>query len=67
MEIRPIHKPQDIGANIRYAGTPMPYSFGKEEKQEKSVTVIDTSDMSRTIIPLKLLHKRTTLKGTYHG
>ena len=43
----------------------MPYSFGKEEKQEKSVTVIDTSDMSRTIIPLKLLHKRTTLKGTY--
>ena len=60
-----IHKPQDIGTNIRYAGTPMPYSFGKEEKQEKSVTVIDTSDMSRTIIPLKLLHKRTTLKGTY--
>ena len=42
----------------------MPYSFGREEKQEKSVTIIDTSDMSRRIVPLKLLHERNTLKGT---
>ena len=59
-----IHKPQDITDRIRYSGTPMPYSFGKEEKQEKSVTIIDTEDMSRSIVPLKLLHERNTLRGT---
>ena len=60
-----LHKPQDITDTIRYCGTPMPYSFGREETQEKSVTIIDTEDMSRTIVPLKLLHQRTTLKGTF--
>ena len=59
-----IHKPQDITDTIRYSGTPMPYSFGKEEKQEKSVTIIDTADMSRRIVPLKLMHQRNTLRGT---
>ena len=58
-----IHKPQDITETIRYCGTPMPYSFGKEETQEKSVTIIDTADMSRQIVPLKLLHERNTLRG----
>lgn len=60
-----IHKPQDVGENIRYSGSPMPYSFGKEEDQEKSVTIIDTSDMSRETVPVKPLHRRTTLTGTY--
>jgi exonuclease SbcD len=60
-----IHKPQDITDSIRYSGTPMPYSFGKEEVQEKSVTIIDVYDMSRQILPLKLLHERKTLRGTY--
>ncbi len=59
-----IHKPQDITDTVRYCGTPMPYSFGKEETQEKSVTIIDTADMSRKIVPLRLLHERTTIKGT---
>ncbi|MCQ2512346.1 MAG: exonuclease SbcCD subunit D [Lachnospiraceae bacterium] len=58
-----IHKPQDVSKTIRYSGTPMPYSFGKEENQEKSITVIDTADMSRTVVPLALLHKRTTFTG----
>ena len=60
-----IHKPQSITENIRYSGTPMPYSFGKEETQEKSVTIIDTADMSKKIIPLPLLHTRKTFTGTY--
>ena len=60
-----IHKPQDVADRIRYCGTPMPYSFGKEETQEKSVTLIDTEDMSRQIIPLKLLHERNTITGEY--
>lgn len=60
-----LHKPQDVAEHIRYSGTPLPYSFGKEETQEKSVTVLDTSDMSRKIIPLTLLHPRRTFAGTY--
>ena len=60
-----IHKPQNIQDNIRYCGTPMPYSFGKEEKHEKGVIILDTNDMSKEFVPLKLLHKRTTLTGAY--
>lgn len=59
-----IHKPQDVTDSIRYAGTPMPYSFGKEEKQEKSVTILNTESMELQIIPLPLLHQRTTITGT---
>ena len=59
-----IHKPQDVGENARYSGTPMPYSFGKEETQQKSVTLIDTADMAREIVPLPLKHIRATLTGT---
>ena len=60
-----IHKPQSIRETVRYSGTPMPYSFGKEETQEKSVTIIDTDNMRCETVPLKLLHERNTLKGTY--
>jgi len=60
-----IHGAQDIGNYIRYSGTPMPYSFGKEEKQIKSVTIIDTKTMERKKIPLEPLHARTTLAGKY--
>lgn len=59
-----LHRPQNITEKVRYSGTPMPYSFGKEESHIKSVTVIDTDSMEQTIIPLELLHKRTTLTGT---
>lgn len=60
-----LHGPQDIGANIRYSGTPMPYAFGKEEKQTKSVTILDTDTMKRKIVELEPLHERVTLSGTY--
>lgn len=59
-----IHKPQDVNGKIRYSGTPMAYSFGKEETQEKSVTIVDTETMDHKIIPLHPLHRRTTLEGT---
>ena len=59
-----IHKPQDVNDRVRYSGTPMAYSFGKEETQEKSVTIVDTETMNRKIIPLHPLHRRTTLTGT---
>ena len=60
-----LHGPQQINRNIRYSGSPMAYSFGKEEKQEKSVTIIDTDSFEQKIIPLPQLHKRTTLTGTF--
>lgn len=60
-----IHKPQNVNDHIRYSGTPMPYSFGKEESQEKSVTLLDTETMTQEIVRLPLLHQRTTLTGTY--
>ncbi len=59
-----LHAPQDITDKIRYSGSPMAYAFGKEEKQVKSVTIVDTSDGSHTIVPIPQLHARTTLKGT---
>ena len=59
-----IHKPQNVSETIRYCGTPMPFSFGREETQEKSVTLIDTQAMKRTIVPLPLLRRRTTITGT---
>lgn len=59
-----IHKPQDAACNARYSGTPLPYSFGAEEEQEKSVTVIDTGSMDREIIPIGQLHIRKTVTGT---
>ena len=60
-----IHKPHNVNGHIRYSGTPMPYSFGKEESQEKSVTLLDTETMTQEIVPLPLLHQRRTLTGTY--
>jgi len=60
-----LHGPQQINDKIRYSGTPMPYSFGKEEDQEKSLTVIDTDSDEIKIIPIPQLHRRATLTGTY--
>ncbi len=59
-----LHGPQSVTESIRYSGSPMAYSFGREEKQVKSVTIIDTGDMSQTVISIPALHKRTTLKGS---
>ena len=60
-----LHGPQKINDHIRYSGSPMAYSFGKEEKQEKSVVIIDTDEMTQKLVPIPQLHDRITLKGTY--
>lgn len=62
-----IHKPQQVNPYIRYSGSPMAYSFGKEERQEKSVTLIDTAAMTQQVVPLPLLHRWTTLTGDYEA
>ena len=60
-----IHKPQVISERIRYSGSPMMYSFGKEESQEKSVVILDTETMEQYLVPLKQLHGYKTIQGTY--
>ena len=60
-----IHKPQQVNPFIRYSGSPMAYSFGREERQEKSVTLIDTAAMTQEVVPLPLLHRWTTLTDCY--
>ena len=60
-----IHKPQAVNGYIRYSGSPMPYSFGKEEKQTKSVVLLNTETMAQELVPLPLLHRRATLTGTH--
>lgn len=62
-----IHKPQQVSPHIRYSGSPMAYSFGKEERQEKSVTLIDTAAMTQQVVPLPLLHRWTTLTDSYEA
>lgn len=63
-----IHSPQYVGAEqIRYSGTPLKYSFS-EEKQQKSVTVVEfgaKGDVKIEKIPLKPLRDMRTIKGTY--
>ena len=62
-----IHKPQQVNPFIRYSGSPMAYSFGREERQEKSVTLIDTASMTQEVVPLPLLHRWTTLTDSYEA
>ena len=60
-----IHKPQIINEHIRYSGSPVKYSFGNEEKQEKQVIILDTDTMEQKEIIIKQLHDRKTVTGTY--
>lgn len=62
-----IHKPQQVNPFVRYSGSPMAYSFGREERQEKSVTLIDTAAMTQQVVPLPLLHRWTTLTDCYEA
>lgn len=59
-----LHRPQTLsGAPVRYSGTPLCYSFA-EADQEKSVTLLDTEDMSWRAVPLHPLHKVLRAQGT---
>ena len=59
-----IHKPQKIDNHIRYSGSPLKYSFGAEEKQDKGVVLIDTDTMDIRFVPLTPRRERRTLEGT---
>ena len=60
-----IHKPQAIENHIRYSGSPLKYSFGAEEKQEKGVVLIDTDTMDIRFAPIAPLRERHSVTGTF--
>jgi len=59
-----LHRPQNTGANVRYCGSPLKYSIG-EATQRKSVTIIDTADMSVSEVEIVPLHNMRIIKGEY--
>ncbi|MEG0574224.1 MAG: exonuclease SbcCD subunit D [Erysipelotrichaceae bacterium] len=59
-----LHRPQKLGDNIVYSGSPIAYSFS-EVGQEKRVIIIDTKDMSLKNIELKPIHSLRVIKGSY--
>lgn len=60
-----IHKPQVVAPHIRYSGSPLKYSFGSEERQEKGVVVLDTDTGEQKFVAFTPLHDRKTAEGTY--
>ena len=58
-----LHRPQNIGKNMRYAGSPLKYSFS-EENQQKSMTLLDTRTMEREEIPVPPFYGCKTIRGT---
>ena len=59
-----IHKPQAIENHIRYSGSPLKYSFGPEENQEKGVVLIDTDTMDIRFVPIASRRQRCSVTGT---
>lgn len=60
-----IHKPQAIENHIRYSGSPLKYSFGAEEQQEKGVVVMDTDTMDIRFVPIAPKRERRSVEGTF--
>ena len=59
-----LHRPQTIGESVRYAGSPLAYSFS-EIDQAKSVTVIETGDkITVRTLSLHPLREMREVKGT---
>ena len=59
-----LHRPQTLGGGkLRYSGTPMCTSFA-ETDVPRSVTIVDTNDMSLKEVPVEPLHVMRTLRGT---
>ena len=59
-----IHKPQAIENHIRYSGSPLKYSFGAEEAQEKGVVLLDTDTMDIRFVPISPRRERRSVTGT---
>ncbi|MDE5721446.1 MAG: exonuclease SbcCD subunit D [Clostridia bacterium] len=63
-----IHRPQNVGKNARYCGTPLKYSFS-EAGHEKSVTVAELGkkgSLEIRTVPLKPRRDMVEIKGSYN-
>ncbi len=61
-----IHRPQNIGQNIRYCGSPLKYSVSEAgwEKSVTEVTLGEKGECTVELIPLKPLHDVRKIQGT---
>lgn len=59
-----IHKPQKLGENICYSGSPIAYSFGREENQEKGVFIYDTETKTAEFRAIPQKHERKSVTCT---
>lgn len=62
-----LHKGQNVGANARYAGSPLKYSFS-EWKHEKSVTMVtlrEKGNLEIATLPLTPLHDMREMRGSF--
>ena len=62
-----LHRPQNVGPNLRYCGTPLKYSFS-EADHEKSVTMVHLGakgDVSLELLPLEPLRDLKKIRGSY--
>lgn len=60
-----IHSPQRAGGSARYSGSPLRYSFDKNER-DKKMFLYDTSDgIHVTEIPITPLREMRTVKGSF--
>lgn len=60
-----LHGAQGVGGSVRYAGSPIKYSFS-EWKQKKSVTIVEIKEkgnITTTTLPLIPLHDMREIKG----
>lgn len=59
-----LHRAQKSGANARYSGSPLKYSFA-EAAHPKSVAVLDTSTMEVRELPIPAAHDLRVLSGCF--
>lgn len=60
-----IHKPQRMNSRVRYSGSPMAYSFGAEERQEKGFVLLNTESGAQRFVPIRQLHPHQTVEASY--
>ena len=65
-----LHGPQKVGkSTVRYAGSPVKYSFS-EEKHYKSAVLVDLSEdrgVKTELLPLTPVHNMRTIRGPLEG
>ncbi|MEM1484605.1 exonuclease SbcCD subunit D [Oscillospiraceae bacterium PP1C4] len=59
-----LHRAQQIGGSIRYSGSPIRYSFG-EAGHQKSFTILDTTSMKISEIPVTTGRELRVLSGEF--